>query len=42
VLRAHEWNALERAALRRPAEAGSDKPDREEDIEGWLRRFGGK
>ncbi len=42
VLRAHEWNALERAAPRRPADSGADKPDREDDVEGWLRRFGGK
>lgn len=40
VLRAHEWNALERA-LPRGAEK-SDKPDREDDIEGWLKRFGEK
>jgi predicted RNA-binding protein with PIN domain len=47
VLRAHEWNALERgttsharASRRRPSatEAG-EKPDRETDVEGWLRRF---
>jgi hypothetical protein len=38
VLRAHEWNALERQ-LPRAAER-SDKPDREDDIDGWLRRFG--
>ncbi len=38
VLRAHEWNALERQ-LPRAAER-SDKPEREDDIEGWLRRFG--
>jgi predicted RNA-binding protein with PIN domain len=38
VLRAHEWNALERQLPR--GEAPSDKPDREDDVEGWLRRFG--
>jgi predicted RNA-binding protein with PIN domain len=38
VLRAHEWNALERQ-LPRAAEP-SDKPEREDDVEGWLRRFG--
>jgi predicted RNA-binding protein with PIN domain len=40
VLRAHEWNSAERQA--RSAEASaSEKPEREDDIEGWLRRFGG-
>jgi predicted RNA-binding protein with PIN domain len=39
VLRAHEWNALERSARSRPV-PGSEKPDREEDVEGWLRTFG--
>jgi predicted RNA-binding protein with PIN domain len=38
VLRAHEWNALERQMPR--GEAPSDKPEREDDVEGWLRRFG--
>jgi predicted RNA-binding protein with PIN domain len=52
VLRAHEWNALARgeaprvrAARRRgPAATGtsSDKPERETDIEGWLKRFSGE
>lgn len=39
VLRAHEWNA----ALRRvspPREGGAEKPEREEDVAGWLKRFG--
>jgi len=40
VLRAHEWNAIERK-LEAPPRAGSEKPDREDDVEGWLRRFGG-
>jgi len=40
VLRAHEWNALERA-LPRGSEK-SDKPEREDDVEGWLKRFGGE
>lgn len=40
VLRAHEWNALERQMPR--GEAPSDKPDREDDVEGWLKRFGGE
>lgn len=41
VLRAHEWNALER----RPAPAHarragpSEKPEREHDVDGWLARF---
>ena len=39
VLRAHEWNALERTLPRGPEK--SDKPDREDDVEGWLKRFGG-
>jgi predicted RNA-binding protein with PIN domain len=39
VLRAHEWNALERALPQGPEK--SDKPEREEDVEGWLKRFGG-
>ena len=42
VLRAHEWNALERQiASRRPAKPGSEKPEREDDVEGWLKKFGG-
>jgi len=40
VLRTHEWNAIERRLVR-PAEAAGEKPDREDDVEGWLRRFGG-
>ena len=48
VLRAHEWNALLRAAGEGPARPGpqrgapaskSEKPERETDIEGWLKRF---
>jgi predicted RNA-binding protein with PIN domain len=49
VLRAHEWNALARGATppraarrRRASVASSDKPDREADIEGWLKRFSGE
>jgi len=41
VLRAHEWNALARNATprtRRGAAQG-EKPERETDIEGWLKRF---
>jgi predicted RNA-binding protein with PIN domain len=40
VLRAHEWNALERR-LPRAAGPAAEKPEREQDVEGWLRRFGG-
>ena len=42
VLRAHEWNALERqmGAARQRADGG-EKPDKEDDVEGWLRKFGG-
>ena len=43
VLRAHEWNALERrGAPRRDAAAADEKPQREDDVEGWLKRFGGE
>ena len=43
VLRAHEWNALARGATPRarkgrPAPSGG-KPERETDVEGWLKRF---
>jgi predicted RNA-binding protein with PIN domain len=42
VLRAHEWNALERRAVPgRGAGGGDEKPQREDDVEGWLKRFGG-
>ena len=40
VLRAHEWNALERRLTERRTDGSSEKPDREDDVEGWLRRFG--
>lgn len=39
VLRAHEWNAEERRLTTRGPLA-SDKPEREDDVEGWLKRFG--
>jgi predicted RNA-binding protein with PIN domain len=43
VLRAHEWNALARglSPRRLPGQrAGrSEKPERETDVEGWLKRF---
>jgi predicted RNA-binding protein with PIN domain len=40
VLRAHEWNALDRQSAP-PAREGAEKPDHESDVEGWLKRFGG-
>jgi len=40
VLRAHEWNAEARRAPRRPTDGDGEKPEREDDVEGWLRRFG--
>ena len=43
VLRVHEWSALERqVASRRPAPSGGEKPEREDDVEGWLKKFGGE
>jgi predicted RNA-binding protein with PIN domain len=44
VLRAHEWNQLERrlgSALPGARGETREKPDRETDIEGWLKKFGG-
>ena len=42
VLRAHEWNLVERRLAAGGASSpGSEKPDREDDVEGWLRTFGG-
>ncbi len=41
VLRAHEWNAIERRLPRAGDGLAGEKPDREDDVEGWLRRFGG-
>jgi predicted RNA-binding protein with PIN domain len=40
VLRAHEWNALDRRPPGR--DDRPEKPETEEDIEGWLRKFGGE
>ncbi len=40
ILRAHEWNALERRVTPAAPEKG-EKPDRETDVDGWLKRFGG-
>ena len=37
VMRAHEWNHAERQ-LDRPA--GEEKPEREDDVDGWLKKFG--
>jgi len=43
VLRAHEWNALERRLPPgRAARGESEKPEREDDVAGWLKRFGGE
>lgn len=43
VLRAHEWNALERRVGQAREQApGAEKPERESDVEGWLRKFGGE
>jgi predicted RNA-binding protein with PIN domain len=45
ILRAHEWNTLARgAAAQAPRRvqghgAASEKPERETDVEGWLKRF---
>lgn len=41
VLRAHQWNALARGAKPRTrrAAAKGEKPERETDVEGWLKRF---
>jgi len=41
TLRAHEWNALERQLLaQREKTPGAEKPEREDDLEGWLKKFG--
>jgi predicted RNA-binding protein with PIN domain len=41
VLRAHEWNALGREAKPRGRKGAvkGEKPERETDVEGWLKRF---
>jgi predicted RNA-binding protein with PIN domain len=42
VLRAHEWNLLARKpGWGRDRSEPSEKPDREDDVEGWLRKFRG-
>ena len=44
VLRVHEWAALERQApsgsFPRPSDPEREKPEREDDIAGWLKTFG--
>jgi len=41
TLRAHEWNALERQLLgQKEKVAGAEKPEREDDLEGWMKKFG--
>ena len=41
TLRAHEWNAQERQLLaQRERTSGQEKPEREDDLEGWLKKFG--
>ena len=50
VLRAHEWNALARGVAppgraprrRGPPATPSEKPDRETDVDGWLKKFSGE
>jgi predicted RNA-binding protein with PIN domain len=45
TLRADEWNSLVRGTTSfrpRARAAAAEKPDRETDIEGWLRRFSGE
>ena len=45
VLRAHEWNHLERRVApgrEREGAGQGEKPDRETDVAGWLKKFGGK
>jgi predicted RNA-binding protein with PIN domain len=39
VMRAHEWNAAAARTPRAPGD-GSEKPEREDDVEGWLKTFG--
>lgn len=43
AIRAHEWNALERQlhARRGRSEGEGEKPERENDLDGWLKKFGG-
>jgi predicted RNA-binding protein with PIN domain len=39
VLRAHEWNGLERRLESEREAHRADKPEHEPDVEGWLERF---
>ena len=41
ILRVHEWNDLARR-LAGGASTASEKPEREDDVDGWLKRFGGE
>jgi predicted RNA-binding protein with PIN domain len=40
VLRAHEWNAIERRLTSHKKDEGDEKPDREHDVAYWLKAFG--
>lgn len=42
VLRAHEWNDLARRLATGAPKTNSEKPEREDDVDGWLKRFGGE
>ena len=46
VIRAHEWNALAREGSARAPKgrptASREKPDRETDVDGWLKKFSGE
>jgi predicted RNA-binding protein with PIN domain len=50
VLRAHEWNAIERRLAAGTSEGRTrgkpagprEKPEREDDVAGWLKKFGGE
>ncbi|HXK10242.1 MAG TPA: NYN domain-containing protein [Vicinamibacteria bacterium] len=45
VLRAHEWTALAAEGSSRSSTRGpnaSEKPERETDVDGWLKRFSGE
>lgn len=38
VMRAHEWNRIE--CQQPKSRQGEEKPEREDDVEGWLKKFG--
>jgi hypothetical protein len=45
VLRVHEWNDVARRLAAGPSaggRGGGEKPEREDDVDGWLKRFGGE